>query len=274
MAAFHAATCAALLSMLLYQQQKATALRMGYIVLIVLLVGVVVLTGRRKMLMTLSLFWVAQFFLLSVLRRGVSRRLLMVLVVGLAVSVGFGVMSSGETSSSYVIRGTSVFGSVGERVGTSVMLFESALGRSSWLGLGAGTASQGMRYAGVDMFGYVGGSAESGIGYIAVELGIPGVLAILWLTATIALVMWRQLKRVAQISDTNLIQSVSYLSLLAANMATFATATQLYGDYFVLIILGVFAGGLYASIYDALNKQIMLRRFRLLLQQNLAGHGA
>ena len=267
LAAFHAATCTALLASLLYHRNVTLFRRIAYIALMVALVGAIVLTGRRKMLMALSIFLVLQFFLLNVLRSGVTRRLLLVLLLGSSAAAGFGFMSQGESSSLYLERGATVFGDVGQRADMSVMLFQSAMGRSSWLGLGAGTASQGMRYSGADMSLYVGGSNESGIGYLAVELGLPGVLAIAWLIFNLARVLWRQLQRVARINDSNLVEAVSYTALLVANMATFATATQLYGDYFVLIILGVFAGGLYGAIYDARKKQLLLLRYAMLQQR-------
>jgi hypothetical protein len=152
-------------------------------------------------------------------------------------------------------------------VETSVDLFQSALNRSSWLGLGAGVASQGMRYTGVDMFRYVGGSSESGIGLIAVELGLPGILVLAWLALNVARVLWTGLQMIAQVDDTLLIQSVSYLALLLANVATFATATQLYGDYFVLITLGVLAGGLYACVYRASRRQLLIQYLRSTLSR-------
>ena len=67
---------------------------------------------------------------------------------------------------------------------------------------------------------------------------------------------------IAEVDDTLLIQSVSYVALLLANAATFATATQLYGDYFVLITLGVLAGGLYACVYRASRRQLLIRYLR------------
>ena len=67
---------------------------------------------------------------------------------------------------------------------------------------------------------------------------------------------------IAQVDDALLIQSVSYLSLLVANAATFVTATQLYGDYFVLITLGVLAGGLYACAYQATRRQLLIQYLR------------
>ena len=217
--------------------------------------------------MALSIYWVLQFALLNILRTGFSRRMVVFAALGIAVTLGVGLVSGEGESSLYLTRGASVFGSVSERVETSVDLFQWALNRSSWLGLGAGVASQGMRYTEVDLFRYVGGSSESGIGLIAVELGLPGILVITWLGFNVARVLWARLRMIATVDDTLLIQAVSYLALLLANVATFATATQLYGDYFVLITLGVLAGGLYACIYRASRKKALLLYLRASLQQ-------
>ena len=261
-AAFHAAISAGLLSIVLYQRDSSTFKRALALLLIILLLGAISLTGRRKMLMALSIYWILQFTLLNILRTGYSRRMLVFAILGLSVTLGVGLVSGDSESSLYLTRGASVFGSVSARVETSVDLFQSALDRSSWLGLGAGVASQGMRYTGVDLFRYVGGSSESGIGLIAVELGVPGILVIAWLAFNIARVIWNKLRMIAEVDDTLLIQSVSYVALLLANAATFATATQLYGDYFVLITLGVLAGGLYACVYRASRRQLLIRYLR------------
>jgi hypothetical protein len=266
-AAFHAAISAGLLSIVLYQKDSSTFKRAMALLLIILLLGAIFLTGRRKMLMALSIYWVLQFTLLNILRTGFSRGIVVFGVLGLAVTLGVGLVSGEGESSLYLTRGASVFGSVSARVETSVDLFQSALNRSSWLGLGAGVASQGMRYTGVDMFRYVGGSSESGIGLIAVELGLPGILVLAWLALNVARVLWTGLQMIAQVDDTLLIQSVSYLALLLANVATFATATQLYGDYFVLITLGVLAGGLYACVYRASRRQLLIQYLRSTLSR-------
>lgn len=267
-AAFHAAISAGLLSIVLYQKDASTFKRAMALLLIILLLGAIFLTGRRKMLMALSIYWVLQFTLLNILRTGFSQRVAVFAVLGVAVTLAVGLISGEGESSLYLERGASVFGSVNARVETSIDLFQSALNRSSWVGLGAGVASQGMRYTGVDLFQYVGGSSESGIGLIAVELGLPGILVITWLALNMARVIWVRLRMIAQVNDTLLIQSVSYLSLLVANVATFVTATQLYGDYFVLITLGVLAGGLYACAYQASRQQFLVQYLRSSLHTN------
>lgn len=259
-AAFHAATCVAFLSIFMMKKRQQFLYKLGLGVLILLLVGAIVLTGRRKMLMALSIFWVLQFFLMSVLSKGQSRMAVSVLVMGLLFSVGVGFFGTGE-SSLYLERGGSVFSSVDERGSTAIMLFESAINRSDGIGLGAGIASQGSRFAGIDNSKYVGGSSEAGIGFLIIELGIPGIIIVGWLGFNIIRVLMIRLKFVAKVDYDLLLYAVSFAALLAANALTFMVATQLYGDYFVLIILGVIAGMLYATIYQAMRIKAALIRY-------------
>lgn len=261
-AAFHAAVCCAFLSMLLLQKRGWMSGRLWYAMLIILLVGAIILTGRRKMLMALCIFWVLQFYFLSFMRRGMSRQLIAILVTGLVFSIGIGFFGEGETSL-YLQRGSTVFAGLNERLPTAFNLFSSAIGRSDGLGLGAGVAAQGARFAGIDNSMLVGGASESGLGLLVVELGLPGFFIVLWLLINLARVCMSKMKAVSEIDDHLLLYTVSFAALLLANMATFAVATQLYGDYFVLITLGVVAGMFYSTINLAMKQRA--KRIALLI---------
>ena len=260
-AAFHAATCAALLTILILKKNQLTGARVLYSILVALLIGAIILTGRRKMLMVLSIFWVVQMFLLAYPRYGMSRFTLSLLFLGLIISAGIGMFDQGE-SSLYLQRGKTVFSSVQGRAETAFSLFTSALSRSDGIGLGAGIASQGARYAGINNSRAVGGSSESGIGLLAVELGIPGILVIGWLLYCMGTFLWRKLQFIAHVHQELYLYSASFSALLIANLAAFSVATQLYGDFFVLIILGAIGGMLYALIYHAvfLKYQVLQKR--------------
>lgn len=275
-AAFHAATSAAFLSILMQEKNRVLYQRVFHGVLILLLVGAIVLTGRRKMLMAISLFFCLQIFLLSIARRGFSRQTLALLILGVLFSVGVGYFGKGEKSGLYLQRGTTVFQSVGDRSDFAVQMLQSALGRANYIGLGAGVASQGARFtsAGDNTTLYVGGSSESGIGYIAVELGVPGLLVLGWLGFNLLRVLKARMRVLADVDQQALLYAVSFIALLIANMATFMVATQLYGDYFVLITLGVIAGLLYATINQTIfNLELLViaaHRRRLGVSQNVA----
>jgi hypothetical protein len=88
----------------------------------------------------------------------------------------------------------------------------------------------------------VGGSAEAGAGKLYVELGLAGFVAIIWLVLN----LWRHFKRLlSKISASVLRDTTIYAGLLAAilaNAVTFFAATQLFGDMFVMLMLGLLVG--------------------------------
>jgi hypothetical protein len=119
---------------------------------------------------------------------------------------------------------------------------KSAFNRSGGVGLGAGAGSQGTKYAGVDASKTVGGSAESGMGKLMVEMGVPGILTAIALLVLVGRRILKNMKWVARMSKQLLIYQVSFLALMFANLATFTVATQVYGDLFILILLGTVGG--------------------------------
>ncbi len=248
-AAWHAATAAAFLIMLA-TRNPSLAFRIAVGLAVVALVGAIVLTGRRKMLMALTIFVAAQWALLAFVHQGVKRQTLMLLVLGVLGSFAFTLLDPQEQTSEsdlYLQRGVTVFGDVGGRFQTALSLLESALARSAGIGLGAGIASQGMAHVEGGMAARaVGGSSEAGLGKIVVELGIPGAMVILWLLYRIARRLWEGFRLLAQVSESLSYYAVSFAALLIANIATFTVATQVYGDHAILIVLGLVAGMLFS----------------------------
>lgn len=246
-AAWHAATAAAILIMLA-TRSPSLAYRIMAGLLVVALVGAILLTGRRKMLMALTIFVAVQWALLAFLHKGVNRQTLTLLVLGVVGSFALTLLDPQERTSEsdlYFERGVTVFADVSGRFQTSLDLLQSAVSRSAGIGLGAGVSAQGTQYAGV-VSGAVGGAAEAGLGKIVIELGIPGALVILWLLYRIARRLWEGLRLLAQASESLSYYAASFAALLIANIATFTVATQVYGDHAILILLGLVAGMLFS----------------------------
>jgi len=239
--AWHAATAGVFLATLA-MTTRGTARRIIIVALIALMIGVIVLTGRRKMLMTLSIFFIIQWALMARYKRGMGKQVVLVVLVGTLSSFAFTLLEPASESRLYVQRSTTVFGDATGRLGLSFRLMQSAFNRSSGIGLGAGSAAQGGRYAGIDQSKLVGGSSESGLGMFMVELGAAGLLATMWLLFVIGRSLIRNLRRLAALDSQLFFYQAAFLSFLFANLMTFVVATQIYGDYFVLIILGTVAG--------------------------------
>jgi hypothetical protein len=261
LAAWHAATSIMFL-LILMVRRPSLVFRAVSMVLIAALVGAIVLTGRRKMLMTLVVFLSFQWVLFALLRRGLTKATGAMLALVVAGTLGFAALGleQGDSSRSlYAQRSLTVFESVDDRIATARNLFVSAWHRSGGIGLGAGIAGQGARFAGGGGSARaVGGSAEAGVGMILVELGLLGVIAVLWLLYRLSIRMWYGLRVLAKRNIMMMSYAVAFIALLVSNLATFSVATQLYGDLLVLITLGLVAGMLFALI----NAGLLQRRAR------------
>jgi hypothetical protein len=104
-------------------------------------------------------------------------------------------------------------------------------------GLGAGSVGQGTQH-----FGGVSGSArynaEGGLGKITVELGIPGLLLAMLSALLVMRSLRRSLAAVAKADPELLRLNLGLLAFAAGNVPVFAGAAQIYGDPFVLFMLG------------------------------------
>ncbi len=252
LAAWHAATSIIFMSILVLQKPKLLRF-LGMAALVAALVGVIILTGRRKMLMTLTLYLSLTVVLLIVLRQGLNRVTGLLLTMTMAATLVFALIGLDEEAgpqSLYVQRGLSVYESTDDRWTMTLGLMKSAWQYSGLLGYGAGVAGQGARYAGQVVGEF--GAAEVGIGMIIVELGLAGLLAILWLLLNLARRIWQCLWWLARTNPRLLYYAVPLLAMLITNLATFGTATQLYSDYVVLITLGLVAGVLFALLHAGL----------------------
>ncbi len=238
-ASWHAATGAVFLFILAFYRRRP-AFWILVILLMLLLAGVILYTGRRKMLLALTLFLGLQALGLGLFYKGVGKWLILAVpLVGLALAPGF---LTEAPKQEYVGRGLSVFTSADDRLETGLNLMRSAIIRSSGIGLGVGVYSQGVRYAGVDLSSAVGGAGEAGMGKLVLELGIPGVLLILFLGMRFVIVLLKLLRFLKRQGDSSLPLLIFLGSYLLTQGAVFSVATQLFGDPFVLINLGMMMG--------------------------------
>ena len=249
-AAWHVATTACLIMVLFFTAKRRGSSTIMAIFLIALMLAVLV-TGRRKMFMLFSLFVI--FYILGVIyyRRVISS--------GYIITGGFIVLTGwmmieviftggyGESINNYISRGTNVYGDATDRfINLGLNPIQWAYNRVGLLGGGLGIASQGASYFGASNI--AGGSGEGGLGKIMVELGLPGLLAMLWLGIS-GLVYVRKILKLAAMQSHEprwLLFSLGLVIFIFVNVLTFSVATQLYGDMFILIMLGITAGFLLA----------------------------
>jgi hypothetical protein len=261
-AAWHTATVACFVFTLSIGKRPTFLRVVTALGLIAVLIGLGVLTGRRKMLIEITIFVAAYLFLVAWLQRGMARLAMIVLIMGFVGYVGIvgfvapDLVQESYTKSisvenaqrieGYALRGQSVFADLPKRVnnvGWQPLVW--AVDTFGWLGAGLGTGSQGtndiVAAHNIDRWG-----SEGGLGKIAMELGMPGLLVVVWLLRALGHHLHEELMPLARLSPQHARMAFGFLSFLIANAATFSVATQAYSDLFVLLILGWCLGFLLA----------------------------
>jgi hypothetical protein len=261
-AAWHAAAIACFIFMLSVGKRATIFRVLVALALIAMLVSLGILTGRRKMLVEITVFISVYFFLVAWLQRGLARLAMVVLTmgaIGYVVIVGFVApdlvqnsyskrmsMENAQRIEGYAARGQSVFVDLPARinaVGVRPVIY--AVETFGWFGAGLGTGSQGTN-AIAEANNISRWAAEGGLGKVAMELGVPGLLLAVWLLVALAKHLGRQLTAMTRASPQHARMSYGLVAFLTANAATFSVATQAYSDLFILLILGWCLGYLLA----------------------------
>lgn len=261
-AAWHTATIACFVFTLSLGKRLTLVRVAGALALVAVLVSLGMLTGRRKMLMEITIFITSYVFLVAWLQRGMARLAMIVLIAGFAGYVGIvgfvapDLVPASYTKSmkvenpngleGYALRGQSVFADIPKRVNdVGWQPLAWAVDTFGWLGAGLGSGSQGtneiVEAHNIDRWG-----AEGGLGKIAMELGVPGLLTVLWLLRALGRHVHEELVPLARSSPQHARMAFGFVSFLIANAATFSIATQAYSDLFILLILGWTLGFLFA----------------------------
>jgi hypothetical protein len=222
------------------------------VLLVLAIIGLGVLTGRRKFLVEILVFGSAYMALLLYFGRGGLRLAILSSMMGLIGFFGVILLLPDEKKEvrpydapyqSYLDRSSGVLGDVPQR------FRDLGLGPISWaynryglLGAGLGSGAQGAQH-----FGAVGqGAAEGGLGKIWLELGAPGFLIVAWFGFALARHLWTILCTVSRQSIQLSRMALGLMSFLVANVANYTVATQAYGDVMVLLLVGSTLGALLA----------------------------
>jgi hypothetical protein len=248
-AAWHLGTAACLLVVLAVAWRRPGSLVVTPVVVISLLV-IATLTGRRKVIIVFALFAVVYMMLLLYFRQRSGTRAMFVAVLGALLVGGATLLFAPDQSTldPYLGRGRTVFADATDRfkvLGLESMLW--AINQAGVWGLGAGAASQGVQHFG-GASAQVRGAAEGGLGKIIVELGVPGLLLIVLAAGYVLRSIRVALRRVAASGDVLLLRlNLGLLAFVVANVPVFVGASQIYGDPFVLFIIGTCMGFVFAG---------------------------
>jgi len=240
-------------------------------VIVLLLLIAIALTGRRKMIMQFFVFLSLYAMFYLYLRRAISTQMLagvaFTLFIFWLVSIYVFPSLSESDLDLYYARGISVFGDADERfreLGLGSITW--AINRVGWFGGGVGIASQGTGSLGVNI---AGGAGEGGLGKIVVELGVPGLLICAWLAWMTFAFFRKTLRFVSQEDNFESRLAIGIVAFVVANIPTYIVASQVYGDLYVLILLGFLVGFIFALPKIMLIRSEIERRKSEMMSENL-----
>ncbi|MDH3691044.1 MAG: hypothetical protein OEU36_16470 [Gammaproteobacteria bacterium] len=259
-AAWHVTTAMCLLIVLVVSRQW----RLGMVVAILVglfLLGASFLTGRRKMIIEILIFVSVYGALLAYFGRGARKLSAFLLSAGLSLFALDNLILPLEQQSGFqpiIDRSSTLFDEAWGRF--RLMTLESfrwVVNRHGYIGTGAGMASQGAQHFGGGS-ALVGGSGEGGVAKVFTELGVIGLLMFFWVTVALGVAMWRSISNAAkQTAGSPMVSlTVGLCSLMVANFAVYVSAAQVFGDPFILLLLGMMVGSV-LSLPVVLERQSM-----------------
>ena len=197
------------------------------------------MSGRRKALYMVAVF--ALVLLWRYVRRLKVSDIVMFVLAGCVIgAVGYQV-SSHEESSVYT-RGAET--SSNELFGRLEGGLAGSVEQSGFMGAGLGSATQGSQHVVVGKATL--GWQEGGLGKLAVELGIPGVLAVMILIA----IMFRVLLKLTahpDVAESSQLLRAGLFALFMADAVTFLVSAQAYSDPLLALFTAFTLGCLFAT---------------------------
>jgi hypothetical protein len=254
-AAWHAMTCACFVLLVVTVRKFNFWTLLTAAIVVALLLGIGVLTGRRKTVIEVAVFVSTYFILWLVFQKGVAKLGVAAAIVGL---IGFGWLAVNLGGDRpvyydqeslgyyrYVERSKTVFQDAPSRfVELGIAPIMWAYDSFGVFGAGLGVGTQGTQHFGGG--GDIAGAAEGGLGKVTLELGVPGLFVVGWFAILIFIYLWRIMRDASRVSPRIARLSIGLFSFLVANVAAFSVSTQAYADVFILLILSWTLGFLLA----------------------------
>ncbi|HEX6097995.1 MAG TPA: hypothetical protein VF432_16835 [Thermoanaerobaculia bacterium] len=197
------------------------------------------ISGRRKAVYMVAVFGLA--FIWRYARRLTTTQIALVLTVGLALGFVVNQISSREESQVYAQGAATTTEEVLKRLEGGVI---DTLEQNSLLGSGLGSATQGIRHVSGRESDF--GWQEGGLGKLAAELGLPGLIV----AALLAWAMLRMMMRITAVGDipgTSQVVRVGLFALVVANIGNFLTSAQAYSDPVLTLMTAFLVGCLFAT---------------------------
>lgn len=196
------------------------------------------LAGRRKAIYFVVVFVLA--FLWRYARRVRTAEIFALVVVLLALYAIVRNLAAGETTSVYARGAVASQNEIKQRFeGGALETFQ----QYGLMGAGLGSATQGVHHLlGAKNLGW----QEGGLGKLAAEVGLPGIIALI----VLGIIVFRMLMRLTSIPDvpgSSQFVRVTLFGLVAANGGSFIASAQAYSDAVLALTFGFFIGCLFAT---------------------------
>lgn len=251
-AAWHIGAACCFIMVLGVSSRRSNWIAISSIAVVVLLV-VSTLTGRRKVL-TLVAGFLGVYSLLVGLRGDTRVRTSVLagvggggIVLSLLLSLQGNPTASG-TLGGFVRRTAGVLEYVDDRFNSlGFNAVGSALEAAGPFGFGVGALAQGAVSLGIRVSGKGTWASEGGLGKIAGELGLAGIALFGIIIVLLAILYWRIVQQLRFAPPSYSLLNLGLIAFLTANLPNFAVASQIYGDPFVLSVIGLTAGFVLAS---------------------------
>ena len=200
-----------------------------------------IISGRRKAIYFIAVF--AAVFVWRYFRQLKTQHVIGFAVAALAIAFVVHQVASHEQSSVYTRAALTTQQEVTERLEGGLL---DTIRQFGYLGAGLGVATQGAYHVTDDSAQVVTGWQEGGLGKLAVELGVPGLLAVAFLVWRVFFTMNR-IARFPDLPGTAQVARAMLFALIIANILNFAASAQAYSDPVLTLLTAFFAGCLFAT---------------------------
>lgn len=196
------------------------------------------IAGRRKAIYTVVVFGV--MFVWRYARRLRTGQLFALIAALILLGTMVQQIATDDRTSIYAAGAVTTRQELAQRLEGGVI---ETFRQFGFMGAGLGTATQGVYH----LLGNMNvGWQEGGLGKLAVEVGLPGLIAI----AIIGWIVLRLLLRLTSIGDvpgSSQFIRVTLFALVMANIAGFTASAQAYTDAVLALTTGFFVGCLFAT---------------------------
>jgi hypothetical protein len=202
-----------------------------------------IISGRRKAVYMVAVF--VAVFVWRYFRKLKSQQVVAFVAATLAILFVVHEVASNENSSVYTRATLTTQKELAERLEGGLW---GTIQQSGYLGEGLGVATQGTYHFATDdqVSNGVFGWQEGGLGKLAVELGVPGLLAAAFLMWRVLLIMNRIAKQ-PDLPGTSQIVRVMLFAIIVANLANFIASAQAYSDPVLTLLTAFMAGTLFGT---------------------------